>query len=259
MRDTKQHANLLKQLLGGEAIRAGTLDRAPSIHGAYVLWLDGAQPVCLKIGIANPGRRDGVHGRLRNHFASNPNNTVLARHMAADCPSWAAGFDLASREERRRFLASRCYVQTVALPKLTRSALREFERYIEDQLQPLYCGVVGKNLPPARPRRRLILDEHDEVLVAKVRSSIHKVLAAAHARVAVTKRIHVLTTRERNRGRAAAIRRTPFRGICEASGLPLDPQQKRLDEIDPELGYAGRLRWVCPKANNDGKHSCGGC
>ena len=32
-----------------------------------------------------------------------------------------------------------------------------------------------------------------------------------------------------------------------------------LDELEPEKGYAGRLRWVCQRANNSGKHSCGVC
>jgi hypothetical protein len=32
-----------------------------------------------------------------------------------------------------------------------------------------------------------------------------------------------------------------------------------LDELEPEKGYEGRVRWVCPKANNSGRHSCGKC
>ena len=30
-----------------------------------------------------------------------------------------------------------------------------------------------------------------------------------------------------------------------------------LDELQPERCYLGRVRWVCPKANNSGKRSCG--
>jgi hypothetical protein len=32
-----------------------------------------------------------------------------------------------------------------------------------------------------------------------------------------------------------------------------------LDEIEPEKGYFGLVRWVCHKANNSGKCTCGGC
>jgi hypothetical protein len=32
-----------------------------------------------------------------------------------------------------------------------------------------------------------------------------------------------------------------------------------LDEMEPEKGYSGPVRWVCHKANNSGKRSCGGC
>ena len=76
---------------------------------------------------------------------------------------------------------------------------------------------------------------------------------------AVAKRISAVAVRHRNRGRSAAIKRYPFKGICEASGLPLSDGDKVLDELEPEKGYAGKVRWVCPKANNSGKRSCGGC
>ena len=55
------------------------------------------------------------------------------------------------------------------------------------------------------------------------------------------------------------MKRHPFRGICEASGKPLDKVYAVLDECEPEKGYSGKVRWVCQKANNSGKHSCGFC
>jgi hypothetical protein len=105
----------------------------------------------------------------------------------------------------------------------------------------------------------LQLDEHDQALVALVRSVIDAAVTRAHAASAVAKRITTLAVRHRNRGRRDAARRHPFRGICEASGLPLAQELAVLDELDPESGYSGRVRWGCHRANNSGKHSCGGC
>ena len=81
----------------------------------------------------------------------------------------------------------------------------------------------------------------------------------AHAPSAVAKKIAVAAARERNRGRATAKKRYPFAGVCEASGVAMAKHAAALDELEPEKGYAGRLRWVCAKANNSGSASCGGC
>lgn len=159
-----RHSHFLTQLLRTEEVRADTLERAPLEHGAYVLWLDQAEPLCLKIGIANPGRRRGLRGRLRDHFSSHPRSSVLARHMTADRPQWAAGFDFAARTDRCRFIATRCYVRALAMPQLSREELREFERYIQLQLTPRYCGAVGNNMTGQPGRLRL--DEHDQALAA---------------------------------------------------------------------------------------------
>lgn len=105
----------------------------------------------------------------------------------------------------------------------------------------------------------LKLDMHDQAIVAAVREVMMKAISTAHMPIAVAKRISVLATAQRNRGRIAAKKRHPFKGICEASGMPLDEKHAELDEVDAELGYEGRLRWVCSRANNSGKHSCGGC
>jgi hypothetical protein len=103
------------------------------------------------------------------------------------------------------------------------------------------------------------LDDHDAALVAVVRTAIRTAVAEANMPSAVAKRITTEAVRQRNHGRSAAIKRHPFRGICEASGLPLSDSDKVLDELEPEKGYVGEVRWVCPKANNSGKRSCGGC
>jgi hypothetical protein len=101
----------------------------------------------------------------------------------------------------------------------------------------------------------LKLDDHDCTIVSAVKAAMDKAFADAHAPTAVAKRISVLATARRNKGRNAAIRKYPFRGICEASGKPLDKEHAELDEIESELGYAGKLRWLCQRANNSGKHS----
>lgn len=105
----------------------------------------------------------------------------------------------------------------------------------------------------------LKLDEHDQALVTEFREALLGALSKAHNRTAVAKRISVLTTAQRNRGRRAALARHPFKGICEASGLSLAREQAELEQMEPELGYEGKLRWVCQRRNNSGTHSCGGC
>jgi hypothetical protein len=103
------------------------------------------------------------------------------------------------------------------------------------------------------------MDVHDKKLVDRAVAAMQAALKAAHAPAAVAKRIAVVAMHERNRGRVAAIRRYPFKGICEQSGRPLSDVDAVLDELEPHLGYAGRVRWVCQKANNSGKRSCGDC
>jgi hypothetical protein len=110
--------------------------------------------------------------------------------------------------------------------------------------------------------RRLMalnLDQHDIDLVKGVKAALDAAIAQAHQPIGVAKRVHSLAARHRNKGRAAAMRRHPFAGICEASGLPLERKHAQLDELEPELGFRGKVRWVCSVANNNGKHSCGRC
>lgn len=71
----------------------------------------------------------------------------------------------------------------------------------------------------------LQLSDHDRAIVEVVRSAMTEALKQAHAPAAVAKRIAALAARSRNKGRAAAIRRHPFQGICEASGKPLAREQ----------------------------------
>lgn len=105
----------------------------------------------------------------------------------------------------------------------------------------------------------LELDEHDSALVVAVKAVLDSAILNAHRPSAVAKRVTTLAVRYRNRGRDMAMKRHPFQGVCEASGAQLDRDHAVLDELEPELGYAGKVRWVCHRANNSGRHSCGVC
>jgi hypothetical protein len=104
---------------------------------------------------------------------------------------------------------------------------------------------------------KLELSKHDEDLVQLVRVLIRSAVVKAERPAAAAKRIAAEAIKHRNKGRAAAIRSHPFTGVCEVTGRPLDTKDKVLDELEPEKGYEGRVRWVCPRCNNSGRRSCG--
>jgi hypothetical protein len=99
----------------------------------------------------------------------------------------------------------------------------------------------------------------DQKLVDKVKAEIRAAYQSAQMPPAVAKSIATFVMRYRNKGRLTAIRNHPFLGICESGGMPLKREDAHLDEMEPEKGYAGKVRWVCPKANNSGKKTCGAC
>jgi hypothetical protein len=147
-------------------------------------------------------------------------------------------------------------IQEFALA-ISQLALQEVGIFLQVQFDD-FCRDAQERLSTVR-LAMIKLDEHDAALVEAVVSAFRKALESAHSPSAVVKRIVAITVRRRNLGRAAAIRRHPFKGICEASGLPLDVRDKALDELEPEKGYDGKVRWVCHKGNNSGLRSCGGC
>jgi len=104
---------------------------------------------------------------------------------------------------------------------------------------------------------KLKISKHDETICRIVREVIRVAVRNAKMPSAVAKRITTVAVRHRNQGRKAAINSHPFNGICEETGKKLNPIDKVLDELEPEKGYKGKVRWVCPKCNNSGKHSCG--
>ncbi len=89
------------------------------------------------------------------------------------------------------------------------------------------------------------LSQHDQELFERAVAAIRQAIVEAEMPPAVAKKIAAESMRHRNRGRSRARRRHEFQGICEASGLPLDKADAVLDELEPEKGYAGRVRWVC--------------
>ena len=120
-------------------------------------------------------------------------------------------------------------------------------------------ACLRQNLELGGHAMPLVLDDHDKQLAEAVSAAIADAVSRAHAPAAVAKRISAIAVRHRNRGRSAAIRKHPFAGTCEASGRPILREDAVLDELEPEKGYLGPVRWVCHKANNSGKRSCGGC
>ena len=103
------------------------------------------------------------------------------------------------------------------------------------------------------------LTKHDQELVTKIIEKIEISYKLANMPAAVIKKIGTRIMKYRNNGREQAKKRHPFKGICEKSGLPIERVDAHLDELEPEKGYQGKVRWVCPRANNSGRKSCGKC
>ena len=134
---------LLQRLRESPRITRSLLDQVLRQQGAYVLWLNNNPLICLKVGIAGPRQGKGLRGRLQFHFSSNPDNTVLARHMEADIDFvQAQGYDFRDRVQRQQFLANECFFQVIPLPNWSRDELRRFEDFLESRLKPKYKGRV---------------------------------------------------------------------------------------------------------------------
>ena len=100
---------------------------------------------CLKVGLAGPRNGTGLRGRLRLHFSSNPNNSVLARHLASDVTSrWSVRHDSTKRVERQAFLAERCYSQTSVVQDVSRRDFEMLEAALIDRLRPPAAGADAK-------------------------------------------------------------------------------------------------------------------
>jgi len=121
--------------------------------GAYILWMKHEDKcLLLKVGIAKPRRKDGLRGRLRYHFNSNPRNTVLAKHMSADLDlAGETGYNFKQQSKRQEFLANHCFFKVIILPDITEDELKRFERYLENRTKPRYIGNVGGPYPCVHP------------------------------------------------------------------------------------------------------------
>jgi hypothetical protein len=113
-------------------------------QGIYILWLEAQTPICLKTGIAGERSGKGLYARLRDHYASRVEKSVLARHLASDTTSpWAQQYDFREQQHRQAFLAEKCYFQAIPVPNITRQKLEDFETFVENAMRPRYAKRVG--------------------------------------------------------------------------------------------------------------------
>lgn len=131
----------LAQLLGCRPHRKADIRGVVKVSGAYAWWLEQAEPVCLKVGIATPRRKDGLRGRLSDHFTSSYHTTTFARHLYRDRTSpWAQGRDFTTQRARSAFMREHCCFRYVVLDMLDEPTLRDFEKHVERELCPVYLG-----------------------------------------------------------------------------------------------------------------------
>jgi hypothetical protein len=136
---------ILRRLLAVSRIQASELDAVSQDQGLYVLWTAGRKPTCLKVGIAGPRKGKGLRQRLHLHYVSDASNSVLARHLAADCTSpWAASSDFCVRQQRQAFLATKCFFRVLPVPQVSRSTLLRMESFLVERLKPVYAGRVKR-------------------------------------------------------------------------------------------------------------------
>jgi len=131
----------MQELLSAPALRKPDLGQVPLVSGAYAWWWDQPTPTCLKVGIATPRRKDGLRGRIGDHFTSSYGTTTFARHLHRDTESpWAAGRNFSARENRCAFLQACCYFRLIVLKELDEPTLRRFETFLEREMRPKYLG-----------------------------------------------------------------------------------------------------------------------
>src|SRR5438105_2039818 len=147
--------HVLQLLVRQPKCRLSSLSTTTTEQGVYVWWWAARKAVCLKVGIAGPRKGKGLRERIELHYASNPSNSVLARHLAADAASpWSAGRDLRRREQRQDFLSKGCYVQALPIPNMGRKDLIRLESFLIRELKPIYVGRVRQRANTACSRRR---------------------------------------------------------------------------------------------------------
>ncbi len=138
-----------RQLIEGSCITKSDLSMVSIKPGVYILWMKHENKcLLLKVGRAGLRQGKGLSSRLKLHFNSNPDNTVLAKHMCADLDiAIETGYDFKQRSNRQEFLADHCFFKTINLPDITEGERRRFERYLENRTEPRYRGKVGGPYP----------------------------------------------------------------------------------------------------------------
>ena len=144
MPDSTKH---FRRLLNAPKSDPSSLSSVSQDQGVYAFWLRDDPSVCLKVGIAGPRSGKGLRERVHYHYSSNLENSVLARHLAADVTSsWSANRDFSVREQRRSFLAAECYCRALPVPGITASELRQLEVFVVGKLNPRYIGRVRRKM-----------------------------------------------------------------------------------------------------------------
>lgn len=136
---------LFRRLLNAPELNPSSLGTVSQDQGIYTFWLRDDPSVCLKVGIAGPRNGKGLRERVRYHYSSNMENSVLARHLAADVTSpWSANRDFSVRKQRQSFLAVECHCRALPVPGITSSELRQLEAFVVGRLNPRYIGRIRK-------------------------------------------------------------------------------------------------------------------
>lgn len=119
---------------------------APNAPGVYVLFATRREKLyCLRVGTAGETGNVTLKTRIRAHYNSNPKNTVLARHMAADRELRARwNLDFRDRDARKRFLKSEgCFFLAVDMADTDARSLHDAEVTLEYHFRPRYRNRVG--------------------------------------------------------------------------------------------------------------------
>lgn len=113
-------------------------DHCPTDRGFYIVCGDfEIEEKYLKIGIATWGKKeDGWKRRISDHYNSNFQSSVLARHLFNDYTlSKKFNIDLTKQSERKKFLGEHCYFKILPSPSMSDEELASCEKKIENELR----------------------------------------------------------------------------------------------------------------------------
>ncbi len=116
----------------------GDYNNCPMMRGFYLVFCElDIDEVYLKVGIATYGvNKDGLQRRIKQHFTSNYDSSVLARHLNSDQTIMAMiGLDLTNQQNRAKFVKDHCYFKILPTPFLRDDELEPIETKIENELR----------------------------------------------------------------------------------------------------------------------------